>query len=298
MLTRLSLTKSVKRILNYKYISMTALTSVSNTIKIFPISDLHLEFYPKELAVNNVINKIKEISEPHDLHLPIADVLVLAGDICDPIEKSDIYIELLKEFKKTYKHIILVPGNHEYYKIKNYDRGSAYTKLKEICQISGTILLEKDSVIINRIKFIGTTLWSKADLSILTMLADFGRVFRNVREYVEEHELSYEWLSHELDDQTDSELYDQIVVITHHLPSFELNHPRFSKYGILNTAFSTDIISHLQVNKIKYWICGHTHESCVKNIKGIDGEVKCIINPLGYPKELKLTKTSLNTYDI
>ena len=39
---------------------------------------------------------------------------------------------------------------------------------------------------------------------------------------------------------------------------------------------------------VKQWFCGHTHERTETEIHGI----KFLINPIGYPREHKLTKTS------
>lgn len=265
-------------------------------LKIFGVSDLHSEFYPKETAVAQVIDTIKQGADS----LPDADVLVLAGDIGDPVEKSDVYLGLLKEFKKTYRHVVLVAGNHEHYKIKNYDRTSTYACLKKICDEAEVIFLEKNSVIIERVRFIGTTLWSKANSATMFSLGDFGRVFDDTVEYNDEFKQCFEWLKKELNKEadlaTDAKDYDHCVVVTHHLPSHQLCHERFKYYSVLNTAFYTDILDKLSMSRVKYWFCGHTHEAMVKNIKGKDGEVTVIVNPLGYPKEFRVTKTSHCVY--
>ena len=267
-------------------------------LRIFGISDLHLEFYPNDTAVEQVIKNIKQGSA----NLPEADVLVLAGDIGDPVEKSDVYFRLLQEFKRTYKNVVLVAGNHEHYSIKNYDRSSTYDCLKKICNDTGVIFLEKNSVIIQRVKFIGTTLWSMACASTVFSLGDFGRVYNDVTQYNEEFKQCYKWLEKELsqpvgrpEEPTD---YDECVIVTHHLPSYHLCHERFKNCKDLNTAFYTDILEQLPMSRVKYWFCGHTHEFMVKKLKGKDGEVIVIVNPMGYPKEPRKTKMSLDVYMI
>jgi predicted MPP superfamily phosphohydrolase len=261
---------------------------MAKKLRIFSISDLHLEFYPKEIAVKSVLAKIGD--------LPAADVLVLAGDICDPVDKSDIYKELLGSFKSIYSNVILVPGNHEYYKTQKYDRDATYQKLKNVADDSGVLLLNNQSIIIERTKFIGTTLWTQIDPKVKNKLADFGRVYETAEQYNEEHRICFQWLKENL--ESDSDLYDNIVIVTHHIPSFDMCHPRFERYKELNTAFYSDILGKLNLKKVKLWFCGHTHESAVKEFKTDTYDMKIVINPLGYPKEYKLTKISLDTYDI
>lgn len=266
------------------------ISKLGSRLRIFSISDLHLEFYPPTTAIKNVLDRISP--------LPIADVLILAGDICDPVEKSDLYKDLLKFFKTQYQNVILVPGNHEYYKTKHYDRIDTQLKIQHICEDSDVLLLDRKSVIINRIKFIGTTLWSHINPEIKNMLADFGRVFETPEQYIEEHNICFQWLKNELENDSDSALYDDIVIITHHVPSFDMCHPRFVKYRELNTAFYTDILDKLDLKKTRFWFCGHTHETDIKEFKTDSYDMKIVINPLGYPKEYKLTKISLDTYTI
>lgn len=277
------------------------ITQTIMSLRIFGISDLHLEFYPSDLAVTKVIQTIKQGSE----NLPDADVLVLAGDIGDPIDKADVYLNFLKELKRIYQHIIVVAGNHEHYKVQKFNISSTHDCLKKICDTSEVIFLEKDSVIINRVKFIGTTLWSKADASTMYSLGDFGRVFNDVAQYNEEFKKSHEWLIKELSKESESGYdtdsnkkdYDHCVVVTHHLPSRELCHEKFKNYKLLNTAFYTDILDNLPMNHVKYWFCGHTHEAVVKKLKGKDdSEVTVIVNPVGYPKEPRVTKISHDVY--
>ncbi len=63
-------------------------------------------------------------------------------------------------------------------------------------------------------------------------------------------------------------------------------HPRLKRYKELNTAFYSDILGKLNLKKVKIWFCCHTHD------------IKIVIKPVGYPKEYKVTKISLDTYDI
>ena len=149
-------------------------------------------------------------------------------------------------------------------------------------------------------------IWGKSYFEIATMYPleryKFGRVYNDVTQYNEEFKQCYKWLEKELsqpvgrpEEPTD---YDECVIVTHHLPSYHLCHERFKNCKDLNTAFYTDILEQLPMSRVKYWFCGHTHEFMVKKLKGKDGEVIVIVNPMGYPKEPRKTKMSLDVYMI
>jgi hypothetical protein len=73
----------------------------------------------------------------------------------------DNYVNFLKHVKSKYKYVILVAGNHEYYHCENLGskyREKIFLELKKICNDNNIIFLEKDSIVIENIKFIGTTL--------------------------------------------------------------------------------------------------------------------------------------------
>ena len=124
-------------------------------MKIAYCDDLHLEF--DRITLENTEQ---------------ADVLVLAGDIClvsqlgpypdDAFELlygrngriHDFFTNCAKEFK----HIIYVLGNHEHYR---YDiKESLATLRKHLGYIKNLHILERESVVIDGITFLGATLWT------------------------------------------------------------------------------------------------------------------------------------------
>jgi hypothetical protein len=72
------------------------------------------------------------------------------------------------------------------------------------------------------------------------------------------------------------------VVITHHVPSFNLISKRW-RGNPLNEAFSADMDTFIMMygHKISHWIHGHSHDRVDKVIEG----VRFIRNPMGYPHE-------------
>lgn len=257
------------------------LKQITKKLKIYNISDLHIECYSN---YNEIYDKIK-------YKIPNADILILAGDIGYPINrKNEIsidYINLLNEFKKKYENILLVPGNHEYYQI-NEEKGITYEiinkLIKDICNKTEVKLLNNNTYIINRTKYIGTTLWSEVDKTI-----NLNRINKNNEEFYK----CYKWLKQELEKEHDKGSYDNKVIITHHLPTYKLCDKIYenSKHKSL---FYTEIIDKLNTDKVKYWFAGHTHENNILNYDNM----KIIINPYGYPNEKRYTNISYKTYDI
>jgi len=267
--------------------------------KIYCISDLHLEFYDN---YEQLYEKLEQI-------MPDADILILAGDIGYPADSrypiavdskinnvgscEDNLTNLLIRFKKRYQHVIMVMGKHEYYGIKNFDRHSAVSAMEEICAKTDVVLLNNNTVVINGVKFIGTTLWTNAEKHIKYMMADFGKVFKEVKDYNDEFFKCYRWLADCLMDDLGDHTVKRQVVITHHLPTSKLSHAKYDG-NLANSGYYVDIIDNLLLDKVKYWFCGHTHQTTTLRHNG----VHYVVNPSGYPSEQRATKTQSTVYHI
>lgn len=247
---------------------------------IFGISDVHTEFYDD---AQYVFDSIK---------WPTTKFLVLAGDIGNPTKALTMLVDFLLLCKKRYQHVIYVPGNHEYYGC-NFDRASVNAKLQEICDASGVVFLNGKSTVIDGVRFIGDTMWSIIDAESTKEISDFTQgVFANQIEYVSAFVDSYRFIQRELFASMDGA--EPVVVVTHHLPTRRLVHPRFANFKG-NSAFYTNVLDSMQVvPNCKLWFCGHTHE--YGDTKLPNG--KCIANPVGYPHETRFTKTHSTVYTI
>lgn len=81
-------------------------------VKIQYASDLHLEFIENTRYLEN--NPIQ----------PVADILMLAGDTSYLGDESFLKHPFWDWASKNYKQVIVIPGNHEFY--KGYDLGQLY----------------------------------------------------------------------------------------------------------------------------------------------------------------------------
>ena len=67
------------------------------------------------------------------------------------------------------------------------------------------------------------------------------------------------------------------VVVTHHVPSYQLVAPEFQSSRI-NGAFTVELADYIADSGINYWIYGHSH----RNIDKIIGTTHCLCNQFGY----------------
>lgn len=82
---------------------------------------------------------------------------------------------------------------------------------------------------------------------------------------------------------------DNIIVVSHHLPSQILVSDRF-KGSKMNDAFSSEQGQWIADSKIAYWIYGHSHT----NIRGKIGNTEFLSNQLGYVYEVPETVDFIN----
>jgi len=88
------------------------------------------------------------------------------------------------------------------------------------------------------------------------------------------HKQDKKWIDDNADENT--------IVVTHHLPSFELIHPKYKKsfYKDYHSAYASKC-DHI-IRKAKIWIYGHTH---IGSDVMFEDKVRCICNPYAYPDE-------------
>ncbi|OYT92858.1 MAG: metallophosphoesterase [Burkholderiales bacterium PBB3] len=118
-------------------------------MKIQLLSDLHLEVHPHWLPTPT----------------PGADVLVLAGDIgsYQPgslLKDADFGLARFSPRHGWPTPVLFVPGNHEY---DTQDFDAAHARLRETAERLGMVWLERETVVLDGVRFVGTTLWTDFD---------------------------------------------------------------------------------------------------------------------------------------
>jgi len=243
--------------------------------KLFLMSDIHTEF------------------GPYPYTFPKSDIAILAGDIVviEQLLLDNIYqaqvAEMLDDLAKTTNHILVIAGNHEYYRYGTVEESLiAYRKfLKSVS--NKIIFLEKEHITLNQITFIGATLWTdfnKEDprtmMAVRDGLNDYRYSFSiKNKSYItpkfilKQHKKTLQYYNSVISE------FKNIVMISHHAPTKLSNHSRYNSENdyYINGSYSSDLTSFMQPN-IKYWFHGHTHDTFKYEINGT--QVRS--NPMGY----------------
>lgn len=237
-------------------------------MKIQYASDLHLEF-----AENSKWLKENPL-------IPSADILVLAGDIGylgDANYKTHPFWDWASD---RYKQVIVIPGNHELYKYFDinelHDGWTMDIRPNVKAYYNCVIHLDEDTDLVI------STLWAHVAPTeeYLTehCVSDFKRIrngkFRlSSQRFNEEHDKCRAFIEKAVAESR----ANNIIVATHHVPSFELMADEF-KDSPINGAFTVELWQYIADSRIKYWIYGHSHRNITKTI----GNTVCLSNQLGY----------------
>jgi len=234
------------------------------------------------------------------------DVIVLAGDIGSYQARSRLQDEDfgLARFSPARTgspaRVLYVPGNHEFDGIE-YE--AAYERLREACARLGIEWLDGQVLVVDGVRFIGSTLWADFD-AVAVQEADLtkqlqarNKAFRAANYYLSKNttlrngepvlaeaqrEMSLacqDWLRGALLAPFDG----PTVCVTHYAPSLRSADPR---YGVTpGTAGFCNAMDAL-IPYADVWMHGHLH--CVNDyvVEGeADGRTRAcrvVANPLGY----------------
>ena len=223
-------------------------------------SDLHFEFH-------------RDGGQALTSQLADADVLICPGDLSNAANLWDALLLLLEK----YKHVIFVPGNHEFYgssiSVVRQKIGKLLTRLPKMGDHLGQLhVLDNDVLELEGRRFVGTTMWMRWEEGIEKkhgFLSDFDMIGRAWERLYEENRYALQFL--------EDNVQEGDIVLTHHLPSEKSVHPKYEG-SPLNCFFVCDVEQLLRDRKPKLWIHGHTHESCDYVI----GATQVVCNPFGY----------------
>lgn len=236
-------------------------------MKLNILSDLHLGFGAMDRPEND------------------ADVVVLAGDISRHREA----VAWALRFERP---VIYVPGNHEFY-------GSCIEAvtldLKQLCAGTQVHVLDDNEFVIGNVRFLGTTLWSDFKLygegekkaaamaEARRSIRDFSRIRGSTSSSStftpEDSAALFERHAAWLDARLGLPHEGPTVVVTHHAPSVESVHPRFTD-SLLNACFVSRAEHLLGADRVQLWIHGHTHDSFDYTLHG----TRVVCNPRGYAR--------------
>jgi len=254
-------------------------------MKLALASDIHLEF--GDINLENKEN---------------ADLLILAGDICvakdcaQPNYIGERNRAFFQRVSSEFPKVIYILGNHEHYAGDFVNSKDLLQKMFDDLCLTNITLLEKETVIIDDITFIGGTLWTNMNKSDpLTMwhagrsMNDYKEIKNSSRGYsgggymsrlqpedtLKDHETMMDYIKLVVEGKHDQ----KFVVVGHHAPSFSSVAPAFHSDTLMNGNFYTDLTEFIMDRpQIKLWIHGHMHNTSDYMIKG----TRVVCNPRGY----------------
>ena len=248
------------------------------------LSDLHLEVQP-DFTVSPT---------------PGADLLVLAGDIGSHHPSSRLpgddfgltRFSPLPQFGGWPQPVLFVPGNHEY---DGQDVDAAQLRLRRLCDRLGIGWLDRETVTVGGVRFLGSTLWSDfeslipANATPAAALKARGKAMRAADFYLRktgttrhgapwlsdgvraEALACQQWLAGALA----TPFGGPTVVVTHFAPSLGSADPR---YGLVpGTAGFCNALDAL-LPRAQLWLHGHLHAPSDYRQAGC----RVVANPLGY----------------
>jgi len=262
------------------------------------LSDLHLESNPSFSA------------RP----VPGADLLVLAGDIGSYQQGSLLSERGIADFGLARfsplppaqggvgwpTPVFFLPGNHEY---DGLDFDATHARLRETCERLGMVWLEQESVVLQGVRFVGSTLWTDfdalsaaqaqaGDITLGEQLKAREKAFRAANFYLSKNHSfsggqpllaadvreqglkSQAWLRQALSQPFDG----PTVAVTHFAPSLLSADPR---YGLVpGTAGFCNALDEL-LPLADVWLHGHLHCAVDYTSRGC----RVVANPLGYARK-------------
>nr|QBK93008.1 MAG: calcineurin-like phosphoesterase [Pithovirus LCPAC403] len=210
------------------------------------VSDVHLEVNDLQKSyVKPLNNKVGEETT----------VCVLAGDIGN-LEIPG-YREFLLDTRSKYNYVLLVAGNHE---MRGFDITEMNKHLSNLCKETGCIYLNRSSIVIDGIEFIGVTLWVHI---YDDMIVEANNHFKEFEDTTIQHRKMTVSEMNKLNSDDIKYIKSKIslntVVITHFPPSHHM-------CGFNNklTQFYYNDMDEL-AKKALVWMSGHCHFSTIQD---------------------------------
>lgn len=254
-------------------------------MKLAIASDLHLEFGAIELE-----------------NQQSADVLILAGDICQAVDamSQNKYGEVVRTFfqqvNDRFPRVIYVMGNHEHYQGDYARSRKRLQAMLDDLDCNNVHLLEKDTVHIGDFTFVGGTLWTdfnrQENLCMWNASHSMNdyRVCKNSNRGISgggyasrlqpedtlaDHLAMLDYVSRVTQEQADK----KIVLVVHHAPSSVSVAECYRGDLLMNGNFYTDLSDFVLDRPQIQLIChGHMHNASDYMI----GTTRVVCNPRGY----------------
>jgi predicted MPP superfamily phosphohydrolase len=252
-------------------------------------SDIHLDFDARRGYMS-----VNDVWAPPELPDDKDTILVLAGDIWRNDKATHIPPNSSKSWIATiadrFAHIVIVLGNHDYWGSATL---TALRRMREGIQTLPNVhLLEKSSIVLAGVKFVGGTFWSNYDNGNPIVLYDVQRdindfrwikhgelrgVFRRLqsKDLIVDHLQCKQYI---IENARRDHAQQPVIVVTHMAPDMRSIPLGYHTHLVHN--YASDLASELsQCADIDIWMHGHIHEPCdYQSTAGF----RVLSNPRGY----------------
>lgn len=236
---------------------------------LLPLSDTHFEWDVNLIDYSTVINK------------KVADIIILAGDIAAGTKALPFILHLIR---LGYK-VVYILGNHEYYKHDIYELQQEWRNIAK--NIEHLYFLENESVVIDGVEFIGSTLWTSLNTKDKSEEVDFyiKQAIKRNDDFFSIKNFSVTRMKDLFHDSwekvqklIENPLSEKRVFVCHYLPTEMSIHPAYKNSILQNYMFYTELSNYLVYSSLNLIIHGHTHSSFDYML----GNKRVICNPRGY----------------
>lgn len=243
-------------------------------------SDLHLEYYSKADTPEKKQRLFEGFIEPS------APYLALLGDIGYP--GDTLYREFLVWCGERFQKVLVVLGNHEFYKNEYY---TTLEQARTACEAAGpnVVFCHDTAVELDHHLVLATTLWSFIPETKMTQvqaqLSDYHLIsitdpetkqtrYIVPRDTVSWHNNSVAWIKQQI-----AQTPLPVVILSHHAPSMTCSEPDIPPTSEAASAFCSEL-DYLFEDPVIGWGFGHTHFP----IHFKSGTCRIMSNPAGYPQ--------------
>jgi predicted phosphohydrolase len=213
-------------------------------------SDLHIE------------SRKEKHLDPLDYFTPVAEILILAGDI-GSLYLFDQFQNFMKKTCELFTYVIFIAGNHEYYVRKGYQHLQMNILKKKLQKIEKEIdnfyFLDKSSIKIGNVCIVGCTLWSE------TNNVPHNRVKipdMSVEKYNMLHKQDLNYIKQMIKYCKKRDL--KLFLVTHYCPTFDIL-PQTDEFSNL---YCTNLNKLIETGAVDVWVFGHLHYNFDKIMKG------------------------------
>jgi Icc-related predicted phosphoesterase len=248
-------------------------------------SDIHLEFGAIELE-----------------NTESADVLILAGDICQAVDAlsqnkhGEVVRKFFQQVSDRFPQVIYIMGNHEHYQGDYAHSRERLQAMLDDLDCKNVHLLEKDTVTIEDVTFVGGTLWTDFNREDSLCMWHAGQSMNDYRicknsgrgiagggyasrlqpeDTLADHRAMLEYIRQVTEGQEDK----KFVLVIHHAPSSASVAECYKGDLLMNGNFYTDLSEFVLDRPQIRLIChGHMHNVSDYEI----GTTRVVCNPRGY----------------